>query len=97
MKAIESQKRRQMCVDRCTLQLDDNEKEAISLFKDHDLLEQWRAKFQKIKRKIHKVDAAPIMKNYMVNMFGTETCNDLRKELIQKAQRVSLRATRNGR
>ena len=25
----------------------------------------------------------------MVNMFGTETCNDLRKELIQKAQRVS--------
>ena len=22
-------------------------------------------------------------------MFGTETCNDLRKELIQKAQRVS--------
>ena len=75
MEAIESQKRRQMCVDRCTLQLDDNEKEAISLFKDHDLLEQWRSKFQKIKRKIHKVDAASRMKNSMLNVFWPGMCS----------------------
>ena len=72
-----------MWVDRCTLQLDDNEKEAFSLFNDDDLLEQWRSKFQKIKCKIHKVDNASIMKNYMVDMFWLEMCSDLRKELIQ--------------
>ena len=70
-----------MWVDRCTLQLDDNEKEAFSLFNDDDLLEQWRSKFQKIKRKIHKVDAASLIKNYMVNVFWPEMCSDLRKLL----------------